>query len=216
MYDAASAMRSTTDGEGDRVGVRELAPAELTDAAAVLGRGMRDNPLHLRAFGEDAAAREAGLTALFDAVLARHHAERGVVLGAFLSTQLVGVCAMVQPGRCQPSLRTALALLPALAGHGGAPLMLRMAKWTTQWSRRDPETDHWHLGPVGVERHLQRRGVGTALLSDCCRRLDAMSSSAYLETDKPGNVAFYERFGFQVVGDGPVLGVPNWFMVRTP
>ena len=123
---------------------------------------------------------------------------------------------MVPPGRCQPSLRTTLALLPTLAGRGGATLVLRMANWMIQWSRRDPEADHWHLGPVGVDRHLQRRGVGTALLHDCCRRLDVTASPAYLETDKPENVAFYERFGFQVVGDGPVLGVPNWFMVRTP
>ena len=209
-------MRSATDGDGDRVSVRELSPAELTDAAGVLGRGMRDNPLHVRAFGEDAGAREAGLVALFEPMLTRHHAERGVVLGAFLSAQLVGVCAMVPPGRCQPSLRTMLALLPALAGRGDATLVLRMANWMTQWSRRDPEANHWHLGPIGVERHLQRRGVGTALLNDCCRRLDATSTPAYLETDKPGNVAFYERFGFQVVSDGPVLGVPNWFMVRTP
>ena len=32
---------------------------------------------------------------------------------------------------------------------------------------------------------------------------------AYLETDKRENVAFYERFGFEVVGEHKVLGVHN-------
>jgi hypothetical protein len=36
-----------------------------------------------------------------------------------------------------------------------------------------------------------------------------------VETDKQVNVPFYERFGFEVVAQAPVLGVPNWFMART-
>jgi hypothetical protein len=38
----------------------------------------------------------------------------------------------------------------------------------------------------------------------------------YLETDRPSNVRFYERFGFDVVGEGQVLGLPNWYMRREP
>jgi len=47
-----------------------------------------------------------------------------------------------------------------------------------------------------------------------CARMDAAGEAAYLETDKPANVRFYERFGFEVVGEQRVLGVPNWFMLR--
>jgi ribosomal protein S18 acetylase RimI-like enzyme len=47
-----------------------------------------------------------------------------------------------------------------------------------------------------------------------CVRVDAAGGDAYLETDKPANVRFYERFGFEVVGEQEVLGVPNWFMSR--
>ena len=45
-------------------------------------------------------------------------------------------------------------------------------------------------------------------------RLDGAGEVGYLETDKPDNVRFYERFGYEVVGEQPVLGVPNWFMRR--
>ncbi len=44
--------------------------------------------------------------------------------------------------------------------------------------------------------------------------MDAAQVAAYLETDKPENVRFDERFGFRVVGHADVLGVPNWFMLR--
>ena len=45
--------------------------------------------------------------------------------------------------------------------------------------------------------------------------MDESRFTAYLETDKRENVAFYERFGFEVVGEDEVLGVRNWFMLRS-
>lgn len=47
-----------------------------------------------------------------------------------------------------------------------------------------------------------------------CARMDAARENAYLETDKPENVRFYRRFGFEVIGEGEVLGVANYFMLR--
>jgi len=47
-----------------------------------------------------------------------------------------------------------------------------------------------------------------------CAKMDAAGEDAYLETDKPINVRFYERFNFEVVGEQEVLGAPNWFMLR--
>lgn len=195
--------------------IRALDLADLDAAAAVLGRGMRDNPLHRRVFGDDPARREADLTRFFEGVL-RQHAVRGVILGAFLSGRLAGVCGSVQPGRCQPTLWQRIALAPLLMGRSGVGVTLRVARWASSWSRHDPGESHWHLGPVAVDRDLQGRGIGRAMLGAFCRRMDEGPWVSYLETDKPENVAFYEPFGFQVVGDQLVLGVPNWFMVRTP
>jgi hypothetical protein len=44
--------------------------------------------------------------------------------------------------------------------------------------------------------------------------MDAYGAVAYLETDRQANVHFYEKFGFVVVAEANVLGVPNWFMSR--
>ena len=70
------------------------------------------------------------------------------------------------------------------------------------------------LGPVAVDTHLQGTGIGSGLMRAFCGRMDAAGEVAYLETDKPINVRFYERFGFEVAGEEEVLGVPNWFMTR--
>ena len=67
---------------------------------------------------------------------------------------------------------------------------------------------------MGVERHLQGKGIGSALLQAFCDRIDRMRSLAYLETDKLENVRLYERFGFLLRAQGRVLGVPSWFMAR--
>ena len=198
------------------VAVRELSAAEMERAAGVLARGMRDNPLHVQAFGPDPEVRERTLTRMFRGVLP-NYGPKGVILGAFSTAEpetLVGVCGMVRPGRCQPGPGERLRLLPGLAAGSGAGGTARLLSWTGAWSRFDPPEPHWHLGPVGVERHLQGRGIGSALLRSCLARIAGERSAAYLETDKRENVRFYERFGFTVRIEAPVLGVPNWFMIR--
>ena len=194
--------------------IRELTPAETDRGARVLGRGMRDNPLHVQAFGSDPRRREETLTRMFEAVL-RQQVMKGTILGAFPAGELVGVSAMVPPRRCRLSTGEKLKVLPGLLGGSGVRSTLRVMRWVGDWSRRDPKTPHWHLGPVGVERHLQGQGIGGSLLREFCRRMDESRFTAYLATDKRENVAFYERFGFEVVGEDEVLGVRNWFMLRS-
>lgn len=195
------------------VDVRPLVQAETAAAAAVLGRGMRDNPIHERAFGTDPERREAALTRLFGAVLGGHIV-KGTILGAFSSGTLVGVCSMVPPGGCQLTAIDKLRMVPTLIGAGGLGSALRSLSWAGGWAKHDPKAPHWHLGPVGVERPLQGKGVGGAMLRAFCARVDAEGAPAYLETDKSLNVAIYERFGFRTVAEDQILGITNWFMTR--
>ena len=197
------------------VEVRPLAPEEAAAGARVLGRGMRDNPIHVRAFGPDAGRREAALTRLFGTVLGAH-AARGVTLGAFSSGALVGVCSMVPPGRCRLSGLDKVAMVPTLIAAGGVVSAVRGLRWAAGWAKHDPPNPHWHLGPVGVERPLQGQGVGGALLRAFCARMDVENAMAYLETDKRQNVGLYGHFGFRIIAEEQVLGIPNWFMARNP
>jgi hypothetical protein len=49
-----------------------------------------------------------------------------------------------------------------------------------------------------------------------CSLLDAAGQLGYVETDRPGNVAFYELHGFETSAEATVLGVPSSFMRRHP
>ena len=86
--------------------------------------------------------------------------------------------------------------------------------WLGAWGKRDPEERHCYFGPLAVDAHLQGMGIDSKLLRVFCARMDAAGEDAYLETDKAINVRLYERFGFEVVTEGEVLGIPNWFMLR--
>lgn len=47
-----------------------------------------------------------------------------------------------------------------------------------------------------------------------CSALDDKSALGFLETDKPENVGFYKRFGFEVVKKVQVIGTTTFFMAR--
>ena len=112
-------------------------------------------------------------------------------------------------------LRRFRRLLPSLVALGPRTAA-RVATWTSSWARHDPDEAHVHLGPLAVDADLQGQGIGSLIVQEHCRRLDRGRAAGYLETDKIENVGFYERFGFEVIGEEPVIGVPNWFMRREP
>ncbi len=138
------------------------------------------------------------------------------VLGAFTDGRLVGVSAAAPPGECKPAGAENLRMLSAVLPAAGLAGTLRVIRWFRAWGRHDPVAAHWHVGPVGVEPHAQGQGFGSMLIGRFCRRMDSQGAAAYLETERATNVSFYERFGFQVVGQASILGVENWFMWRDP
>jgi GNAT superfamily N-acetyltransferase len=175
---------------------------------------MRDNPLHVHTFGiEDAELRRRALERFFRPALLGLH-QRGLIYGAYRDDALLGICGVARPGFCQPGPLEKLCVLPAVVFSNPPGAALRVLNWTAAWAHRDPAGTHWHLGPVAIEPCVQRQGIGCALLTALCIHVDAFGAVAYLETDRRTNVRFYERFGFAVVAEADVLGVPNWFMSR--
>lgn len=193
--------------------IRDLTPADIEQAIGVVGRGMRDNPLHVAAYGADPERRlhchtvvAEGLFRIFDQQEPICAVRDGTVLGVAGATPL---------GTCQPRLGQRLRMLPAV-GRLGPRTASSMMRWLAAWAKQDPGEPHVHLGPVAVDAHLQGQGIGSMLMREHCHRLDHNRLRGYLETDKPVNVDFYSRFGYEVVGKSDVIGVPNWFMARRP
>jgi len=174
---------------------------------------MRDNPLHVAAYGDDPERR-----------LRCHERVMGGLFRAFPDQQricaardgaLVGVTGVAGVGTCQPGATQRLRLLPSVIALGPRTAS-RVGRWIATWARHDSDEPHVHLDPLAVDAHLQGQGIGTLIMQEHCRRLDGPREIGYLETDKLENVRFYERFGFEVIREEPVIGVPNWFMRRAP
>ena len=193
--------------------IRELQPADVAMAAVVLARAMRDNPINVRVFAiADSERRTAALIPFFRAVL-RIASGHGTILAAFSDGALAGVCAVARPRCCQPTFVEKARLSPVLLARGTRTLV-RVVAWTQAWADRDLPEPHWHLGPVAVAPEFQGRGIGGAMLAEFCANIAGRDEPSWLETDKPENVAFYRRFGFEVRGEADVLGVPCSFMER--
>lgn len=193
-------------------GLVSLGPHHLPAAADLCAHAMRDNPLHVRVFGQPDAPRVRRLTRLFRGLLAYVH-RKGTLVGAFNGRELVGVIGLLPPRHCKPTVRDMPGLLPALLTSASNPSgLMRLAVWLGTWARIDPAEPHWHLGPLAVTPAWQGSGIGTRLTEHALRH--GKGDCFYLETDKPANVIFYERFGFTVLATPEILGTPSWVMIR--
>ena len=190
-----------------------MRPGDVDAAVGVLARGMRDNPLHVAAYGEDPERRLHCHGRLMRALLGLATAMEPIC--AVRDGVLVGFAGQAPAGTCQPSGGQRLRMVPPIVSLGPRTAV-QVGKWLAAWSARDPDEPHVHLGPVAVDAHLQRQGLGSLLMAEHSRRLDSAGQVGYLETDKAENVSFYERFGYETLGGQEVIGVPNWFMRREP
>lgn len=195
-----------------RVEVGETRPQEVPAAIAVVARAMSTSPMSRAVIDGDDARRVRYLTMFFTRLYALARHQRPLV--ARLDGRVIASTNDLVGGSCRFGWRERLRAAPDLVRTPPA-ITVRSVRWLNDWERRDPDRPHSHYGPFGVEPELQGRGVGSLMMAEYTRRLDAGGEDSYLETDKPENVALYGRFGFEVVDEAEVLGVANWFMWRS-
>ena len=199
---------------------REMNPAGLNtriepcgsavrlETVRMLARAFLTNPLHVVAFGAGETAKNE---AFFRNGLA---AMKGPKYVAYDGNRLGGFIHWAQSSECQFSPSEKARLLAGMIAGVGVGAAWRLTQWLSAWSRLDPQEPHLHLGPIGVDPRAQGRRIGAGLMHLFCDELERRSLPGYLETDRPENVRFYARFGFTVMSEQPVIGVPNFFMIR--
>lgn len=77
-----------------------------------------------------------------------------------------------------------------------------------QMDESHPQEPHWYLPVIGVDPNAQGRGIGEALMRYAVARCDEEGSPAYLESTNPQGISFYERHGFEVIGEVQVGAFP--------
>jgi ribosomal protein S18 acetylase RimI-like enzyme len=107
--------------------------------------------------------------------------------------------------------------MPLVAGIGPFMRFMGAMNRMEHLHKQAMPNDHWYLMVIGVDPPRQGQGIGKALMAPVLRKADESRLPCYLETDKPEDVVFYEKHGFEVlekftIKDSP----PFWTMQRPP
>ncbi|HEX4059096.1 MAG TPA: GNAT family N-acetyltransferase [Galbitalea sp.] len=193
----------------------EVRHATLADAAAI-------GEVFALAFAQDPvtswvtpdAGRRARLLVRLNTAIARYEGIRlGATYVAVDAGRLVGAAIWRPPGRAPLRFGSVrFALVSGVALGLSIPRTIAAGRAAAGARPREP---HWYLQLLGVDPDIQGCGVGSALVGEHLRVVDAAGLSACLETTGE-NVGFYGRLGFEVVGEiaMPVGAPREYSLVR--
>jgi GNAT superfamily N-acetyltransferase len=181
-----------------------------------LGRAFYDDPVMIWLL-PDEKARAAHLHRLFATLTRHHHLARGGVEVACDGPGIGAAALWDPPNHWRETRRGQLAMTPTFMRVFGLRSMQGRAVQELM-RHAHPEEPHWYLAVIGSDPSVRGKGFGQVLMRSRLDRVDAEHAPAYLESTKPENVPYYQRFGFTVTREivlpdgGPTL----WAMWRAP
>ncbi len=200
--------------------VRQAGKADIRELAHVLGRAFFDDPV-MGWLLPDPGERAKGLSAVFAAMARHHFLPLNGVEFADDGAHVAAAALWAPPQRWRTSRMTEMRMLPGLIRAFGSQTK-RGRQLDALMKRHHPEEPHWYLAVIGSDPTYRGEGYGKALMESGLRRADAEYAPAYLESSNPDNVPYYERFGFEVIGelalpsDSLSAGPTMWAMWRQP
>lgn len=197
--------------------VRPADKADIAELSRTLGRAFDDDPV-MQWMWPKQRARAAGLPRLFASITRHHHLARGGVEVAMSADgAIAGAALWDPPNGWQQSRLADLLTMPSMIRAFGTRVAVGGEVAETM-KRHHPAEPHWYLAVIGTDPAVRGTGLGHALMRSRLERCDAEHAPAYLESSKPENVPYYERFGFEVTKE---IVIPNggpslWAMWRNP
>jgi GNAT superfamily N-acetyltransferase len=186
--------------------------------AAAIAAGHADYPAFRHVF-PDARCRARVLPVFFEATV-RDAIPYGSVLAVTNGHRVEATAVWLPPGRFPWTTWRKLRAAPAFArimalAPRTFPTFMRYGANVEAAHRDEP---HWYLVVLSVRPESQRQGLGSRLVGPILERADRDGLPCRLETSDPANVAFYQRFGFEV--DDPAFaaipGGPSLTTMRRP
>jgi GNAT superfamily N-acetyltransferase len=200
-----------------RIDVRAARRDDVHELSATLGRAFFDDPV-MAWMLPNAGPRARKLPRIF-ATMTRHHHLAGGGVEVALGDAGIGAAALWDPpGRATASRLEEMLMIPGFIRAFGSRVAVAQAAQEAM-HRVHPEEPHWYLAVIGSGPSVRGKGFGQALMRSRLDRVDAEHAPAYLESTKPDNVPYYQRFGFEVTGEivlpngGPSLW-PMWRAAR--
>ena len=196
--------------------VSRLKADQKKKAADVVASAFSDYPMMVHYF-PDAEKRKRRLPWYMERVL-NSAARYGEV---FVTDDLSGVMFILLPGhtrlKISEFIRSGFLFLPLVMGFGNYTRSDECEKFVADTHARLMNgRDHYYLWGLAAGAGTQRRGAGSSLVRTLTDRCDAENMPVYLETHDRNNIAYYERFGFELIHtDGiPDHGLEIWCMLR--
>jgi GNAT superfamily N-acetyltransferase len=190
---------------------------DLDDAAMVAARAFHNDPF-FEYLDPHGITRARGLALFWRSELAALGPETRLSGARTSDGKLAGVSAWLPPGTYPLPVTSQLR---QLVGAGRAmilrpPALLKGLRYLMAIDKAHPKEQLWYLLLLVVDPSAQRSGIGARLQEEGMATADKEGLDCYLETQKPENLVYYRRFGYEVdqelrpVKDGP----PLWTMRR--
>jgi len=200
---------------GSEVDIRRVPTAEVGSVIDVMCEAFADYPVMRFVIGSEAEDYPRRLQRLVGFFVMARALRNEPLLAAVRADEALAAATVSFPGGDSP---------PELAGLReevwralGADARERYEACGEAWAPLGVEVPHVHLNMIGVRPRFRGRGLARRLLEAVqdLSRATSGSQGVTLTTESQGNVTFYERAGYEVVGYVRVApGLESWGMFR--
>ncbi|MGV9415461.1 GNAT family N-acetyltransferase [Nocardia sp. NPDC003693] len=192
--------------------VRPGTPGDIPIAARLLSRALENDPLSAWWFPK-ASTRQARVERLITiSAWESYRRNDGIEIAADTAGVVTGV-ALWQSTLYPPVLRSIFGQRVHDRRIFGARARVAHEQGVAVAALHTVE-HRLHLTALGTRADKRGRGYGAQLLESGLRRCREDGLPAHLETSNPENVAFYERFGFEVTAVHEMPDGPRTWIMR--
>jgi ribosomal protein S18 acetylase RimI-like enzyme len=175
--------------------MRKAVAEDKQSVIDILVRSFHDNPSVNYVIKQD-RHREKRLAALMD-----YSFELCMSFGEiWINDEKTGCGLLLYPSQRVTNIRTIMLDLRLVLTSIGIFRFPMILKRESQIKRRHPPGELTYLWFIGVRPEHQRQRIGSSILQKVIERSVAANRPIVLETSVPGNVTWYETFGFEVFG----------------
>jgi hypothetical protein len=196
--------------------MRELTVDDAPVVGELLARSFVEDPPIVWLF-PDPDERADGMRAIFTA-----NARLGAALGHAVLTDEGGACGLFLPPDVvvdqNAVAATGLAAATAELDPERASMLTRFLETLSSLHKRTMPEPHRTLAFLGSLPEARGTGQAAQVIDDLHRRADATGHPCFLDTLSEWNVGYYQRRGYQLIGEDRVPESPltAWAMRRDP
>ena len=204
---------------GRRIDERPLVGEQLSAVIALSSRAFFDDPFFSYLLPND-DLRRSRLPIFFRTVYTHMGVHGRIVTVRNDVDEALGVAAWLTTGGYPLPITLQLRQIPSsLRAFYRSPRSITTGnRYVAALARAHRKDPHWYLMVLCADPPFQRSGVGTMLLEHAFEQVDREGVGSHLETPRHENVAYYQRFGYELMETlTPVEGGPPYYtMWRAP